>query len=483
MGVKRSFLKGLAYVALAKYSGILISIIITAILARVLTPEDYGVVALATVFIVFFTMIGDMGLGPAIVQFRNLTKEDISSVFGFSFWIAVGLATIFFSCAGFIADFYNRDDLVLICQILSLQVFFSVLNIVPNGLLAKEKRFDIIAYRNVIIQILTGIVAIISAYNGLGVYSLLISPIGTSILVFVVNEIFMKVRIKFIPEKKPLKIIFNFSFYQFLFGFVNYFNRNMDKFIVGKYISVEQLGYYEKSYRLMQLPIQNINGVMAPVLHPYLADYQNDTNKLADLFYRMTSILANISVIVAAFLFISSRELILIVYGDNWEPAILCFQILSISVISQVSSVTVGSFIQVYNKTRILFYVGCVNTFVFIASLIISLYTFGTTPAICATFVLVFIFEAMSSYFALSRFCLQRPLSKVLKQFIVPLVYFFVVLLVYFAFHTSLDELNKYISISIKGLLWLSMSSFYLQFFTDYKPIQMIKKYLKNKRT
>lgn len=172
---KKKFFKDVSYIAATKYSGIILSIIITALLARVLTPEDYGNVAIATVFIVFFTMLGDMGIAPAIVQFKKLSKIDIESIFGFSFWVALLLSIGFFFASNFISNYYSQPILSNICKILCGQIFFTVLNIVPNALLTREKKFKTIAIRNVSIQITVGVLAIYFAYQGIGVYALLIA--------------------------------------------------------------------------------------------------------------------------------------------------------------------------------------------------------------------------------------------------------------------------------------------------------------------
>ena len=96
MSIRKSFLRGLAFIAVTKYSGILVNLLVTSILARLLSPADFGVVAISTVFIMFFSLLGDMGIGPAIIQFKQLSHDDFCSIFGVSFWMALVLASLFF---------------------------------------------------------------------------------------------------------------------------------------------------------------------------------------------------------------------------------------------------------------------------------------------------------------------------------------------------------------------------------------------------
>lgn len=479
---KKKFFKDVSYIAATKYSGIILSIIITALLARVLTPEDYGNVAIATVFIVFFTMLGDMGIAPAIVQFKKLSKIDIESIFGFSFWVALLLSIGFFFASNFISNYYSQPILSNICKILCGQIFFTVLNIVPNALLTREKKFKTIAIRNVSIQITVGVLAIYFAYQGIGVYALLIAPVLGAFLNLMVNVICMRLGIKLIPKIAPLKVILNFSLYQFLFGFVNYFNRNMDKFIIGKFVNIQQLGYYEKSYRLMMMPIQNINGVITPVLHSYLTDSVGNIEKIKDLFIRMTRILINIACILAVYLFVTSREIVLIVYGSQWIPAVVCFKILSISTISQITSVTIGSYMQVCNKTKVLFFLGLVNTLIFLSLLAITVAIFRTTESICISFVIAFLLEAMTSFYALTKYCFKDSLICYLKPMAKPICFFLISVVVFSFVNRVIETLSLLCAFFVKTSLWVCFSYTYLTLCTKYKPIQIIKSILNKTR-
>lgn len=422
MSIRASFVKGIGYIAVAKYSGIVIGLVITSILARILTPSDFGMIAIATVFIVFFSLLSDMGIAPAIIQFKQLTKNDFSSIFGFTFWIGLLLALLFYWLSPKIALFYSEPKLISICRILSLQIFFVTLNIVPQTLLLREKKFNIVAIRNVIIQALCGILAVIWACNGGGIYALLVSPILGSGLALVVNVIYMKLRIRLTFSTAPIRCIFSYSVYQFLFNFVNYFGRNLDKIIIGKTISVSSLGYYEKSYRLMLLPIENINGVIAPVLHPYLSDCQNDLNKLHSLYNQMTKILITVGCLVSGSLFLCSRELILLVFGEQWEAAVPCFRILSLSVATQISTVSIGSFMQACNRTKLLFKLGLLNVVNAIIGLLIAAFIFGSIEAISVAFVITAFISAINSFYAIYHYCFHSKLNMLIHISVKPLI-------------------------------------------------------------
>lgn len=329
--IKQEMLHGVFWSAIEKYSGIVVSLIVSAVLARLISPEDFGTVAIVTVIINFFSIFATMGIFPAIIQRNDLTQKDLDSIFTYSILGGLCLSSLLFCLSWKIADFYNDGSLVFISQILSVNIFFASLNLVPNALMAKNKRFRQIAQRTLSLQVFSGIISIIAAHSGFGIYSLLISPIVTSIGMFLFNIHYYPCHVDFTFDLSPLKKIFSYSSYQFLFEFINYFSRNADKLIIGKYLNMGALGYYDKSYRLMMLPLQNVTSVINPVIQPVLSSLQDDKSELAKKYNKIIQCIAAISFPLAVFLFFAAYEIINIVYGDNWNPAVPVFKILTIS--------------------------------------------------------------------------------------------------------------------------------------------------------
>ena len=175
---------------------------------------------------------------------------------------------------------------------LSVNLFFASANIVPNALLFKAKEFRFIAWRSLGVQIAGGSIAIAAALNRAGLYALIINPILSSILLFIISYRKYPQHLKKTWGLNSIRKIFSFSAYQFLFNMINYFSRNLDKLLIGKYMGMSPLGYYEKSYRLMMLPLQNITHVITPVMHPVFSDYQNDLNRLAVSYEKIIRLLA-----------------------------------------------------------------------------------------------------------------------------------------------------------------------------------------------
>ena len=322
--IKSQLFSGVFYTALAKYSGVVISLVVAGILARLLSPDDFG--------IAFFNLLTDMGVSPAIVQHKSLTKDDLSDIFSFTIWTGIGISILFFASSWIIADYYQSDTLRILCQLLSVNLFFASATIVPGAMFYRNKEFKFIAIRSFVIQISAGAAAVTAALCGAGLYALIINPIVSSVLIFVISFQRYPQRLRFTLGLRVLRKIFSYSAYQFLFNVINYFSRNLDKLLIGKYMSMSDLGYYEKSYRLMMLPLQNITQVITPVMHPIFSDFQNDKGKLLSSYERIVRFLAFIGLPLSVLLFFTAEEVTLIIFGDQWMPSVPVFRILSLSV-------------------------------------------------------------------------------------------------------------------------------------------------------
>nr|WP_302637877.1 lipopolysaccharide biosynthesis protein [Clostridium sp. CAG:221] len=295
----------------SKYSNIFIQLLLNSILARLLTPDDYGIVAIITVFISFFTVIADMGIGPAIIQHKDLSKKQISDIFIFTVFVGllVSIGFILFSYP--LAMFYDNRVYISLGIILSIGIFFNVVNMVPNALLLKDKQFKALGIRTVVITIIGGIITIILAIKGAKYYALVINSVFVGFLTFVFNYWYSKINIYWGFSLESIKKIKEFSSYQFGFNFINYFSRNSDNLLIGKFMGEVALGYYDKAYRLMLYPVQNLTHVITPVLHPILSDYQDDYDKIYSQYVKVVKILSLLGVFILVFCFFSAKEIIL----------------------------------------------------------------------------------------------------------------------------------------------------------------------------
>ena len=480
--IKQQMLSGVFYTAIARYSGIVISLIITAILARLLSPDDFGIVAVATVIINFFGIFANIGIPAAIIQNKELTNKDMNSIYMFTIWIGGILSVLFFLSSWGIATFYQDNRLVLICQLLSICLFFTAASIVPNALFYRDKDFKFIAFRTCIVQVIAGVLSILAAIKGVGLYTLVIQPILSGLLVWIISLKKYPQQLQWTMGIGSVQKIWNYSMYQFLFSIVNYFTRNLDKLLIGKYMGLTPLGYYEKSYRLMMLPLQNITYIITPVMHPILSDYQNDMNKLGHTQERIMRLLAFIGFPLSIVLLFCAKELILCVFGEQWLPSIPVFQILSLTVGLQLLLSSSGSFYQAGNDTRGLFICGAFSALTSIIGLLIGIFYFHSLEAIAWCILISFCLNFIQCYWQLYRFMLHRSLLLCYRQLLSPSILSCIIGCTLYLVSIFIKDYNIILSLFSKAIISFILWIVYIQFTKEYDIFAKIKSILNRKR-
>lgn len=410
------------WVAIEKYSIMGIHLIVTMILARLLSPSDFGVITLASVCLAFISLLSEMGLGPAVIQQQEMSQKDIDSTFTFTILVGAFFSLVYFALSWSIADFYHNEKLIPICQLLSLIFFAGTINSLPETLMVKHQRFKEKAVRSLALISITGPLSIIAAYNGMGVYSLLITPFVNSIGIFFYNRRFYSCNIDFHFSLAPIRKMASFSIYQFLFQFVNYFSRNLDKLIIGRSISMTALGYYDKSYRLIQMPHNNITSILVSVLQPNFSQYQNDKIAMSEKYLKVISLVAAISFPLGVTLCLCGPEMILLLYGAKWEAAIPCFQILALSIPFTMVNSTTGAIYQASNATKYLFYAGSINSGVMVLAFIIAAYWGGNIESIALAWTLVSIWGFGCTFTIMYRIVFRSRVYRVIRVITKPFV-------------------------------------------------------------
>ncbi len=473
--IKQDMLHGVFWSAVEKYSGLVVSIAVSMVLARILSPAEYGVVAIATVIISFLNIFCTLGIGPAVIQKKDLTDKDIDSIFTFSLCIGIVMSVLFFCSSWFIARFYGNHLLVPICQILSIQVFFASANMVPNALMSKNKRFKEIARRTLTLQITSGVISIIAAFKGAGAYSLLISPVITSIGIFIWNRMYYRVHMDWKFNLEPVKRIFSFSSYQFLFSLVNYFSRNLDNLIIGKSMSVDALGVYEKAYRLMSTPLQNVTHVITPVLQPVLSDLQDDKYDLSQKYAKIIKFIASLSFPLGIILSGMSSEVIRLLYGGNWDGAIPVFRILALSLPLQMILSTSGSIFMAGNDTKEMFRSGLINTATTVMGFLIAAFVFNTLEAMAWAWTITNAINFCVTYYFLYGRVLKTSIVPMLKELIHPAICAFLVFILLYLENTLITLDNLLVLAIIKGCSSSLLAVLYTQLSGQYDIIGFIK--------
>lgn len=372
IGIKRAA----AYNLVAKFSTMFIQLILNMILARLIAPEAFGVVSITTVLINFFNMFADMGVGVSVIQNKNLDKKALDRLFTLSLYIGLVLSAIMILISFPVSAIYQNSIYKILCPCISVIALINSLNTVPNAILSRDKRFDLIALRSFLSNLVSGIITAVLAFLGFGIYALILHSILTILFVFVWNYVQNPLRlVKHIDLKNLMGVLGSYSLFQLLFNLMNYLTRNLDSLFIGGFFGEKQLGYYNKAYTLNLYPNTLFTNVLSGVLHPYMRDFSSDREALYKKLMQIVKFLSLIGIFIQMVFFWCSDEIIEIMFGPNWGQAAVCFHWLSLCVWAQMLSSVCGSVFLGLKRTDQTFRCGVVNLVLIVAAIVVGIYS------------------------------------------------------------------------------------------------------------
>lgn len=366
------FKRGILYTAMGKYSVMIVQLLVQAALSRILTPAEFGIVSAVNIFLVFFQLLADFGLGPAIIQNKDLNSKEVDAIFNFSIYIAIALGILFVFLGYPMSVFYGNEVFVQISRILAVAVFFYGILVVPQSLLLKEQNFKLVNLATVSGALVSGVVSITLAFLGFSYYSMIIGNTTKAMTLFLVFYLKTDTKISMRFKWAPLKKIYLFSRNQFLFNFINYFSRNLDNLLIGRYFSSTALAYYDRAYTVSLYPNQILTSVVTSVIHPILSDYADEKERIKQVYLRISNLLATLGLPLSVFLYFSAEEIILNLWGLQWDGSIRAFQLLALSIWVQMILSSTGGIFQSGNRTDLLLLSGVLSTVFNVTGIIIG---------------------------------------------------------------------------------------------------------------
>lgn len=400
----------------SKYLTVFGTLIFTAVLSRILTPEDYGITAVVGVFTTFFSLLSDLGIGNGIIQNKSLTNEDINDIFSFTAFLGVILAIFFAGCAYPFSIIYKDACYLTICPILSISIFANTINTVPKSLILKQKRFFLAGFRNIVTTIVSMAIAVVMAQKGLKYYALVFQSVFSSMMETAWNLSTVSVRFTFRCKFNSIRKIKDFSKFIVGYNFVNYYVRNLDSLLIGAFMGNTVLGYYDKSYKLMGYPMQYLTHSITPVFQPIFSEYQTDISYIYRTYLKVVRILSIIGVYVACVFFFAAEEIILLFFGSQWVLSIPCFKILSLSVWPQIIYASTGTMFISLNDSGMLFRVGCYETLLMIFFILIGVLS-GRLEVVCVLVCIGLILRFFLNYYFLIKKLMNQSFYEFLKSF------------------------------------------------------------------
>lgn len=305
---------------------------ISIVLARLLEPEMFGIMAACTIVIGLVQLIGDAGLNGAIIQFGNkISKNSLTGLFSILFLTSCLATIVFFFSADILESFFDYNNLAVYLQLLSAVVFFSVMNGSLKALVINEKRFMELGLVTIVSTMISGVIGILLAFNEFGIYSLIYKVSIFHGLMFFGFLLLSWRRFSFGLSLTLPKQFWSYVRNGYYSQFVGYTMKNLDSILVAKFMSEYSLGLYDISYRFMRQPVSSLAKVFSPVIQPIFKSIKDKTWAYKP-YSRFASFIAQVGFILSLLIVLFGEEFFILLYGNKWAEAAKIFEILSITV-------------------------------------------------------------------------------------------------------------------------------------------------------
>ncbi len=308
-----------------------IQFVVGIILARILLPKEFGLIGMIMIFIAISRSFVDSGFTQAIIRKNDAKQVDYCTIFYFNVVVSLIFYSILFCLSISISRFFNEPKLVPILKYLGLILIFDSLAIIQRARLTKKINFKLQTKVSVISSISSGIIGIVMAYNGFGVWSLVIKMLTRHAIATTLLWIWNRWKPTLEFSIKSFKEMFSFGSKLLLSGLINTTYRNIYKLIIGKFFSAADLGFYSRAEQFRNLPSQNLTTVIQQVSYPVLSSIQNDIPKLKDAYRRLIKSTMFITFTLMLVLAAISRPLVLTLIGEKWLPSVIYLQLLCIA--------------------------------------------------------------------------------------------------------------------------------------------------------
>ncbi len=318
----------MVWTALQKYSTMFIRFFSGIILARLLTPYDYGCIGMLSIFMVLADTFIDGGFGSALIQKKRPTQEDYSTIFWWNLGMAALMYAILFISAPVIARFYNTPILCVVLRVQGIVLFTHALNLIQQNKLKKKLNFKLLSIVSIVITVINLVITIILAYKGFGVWALVAQNLIGSALYSLIFWFYVKWRPSWIFSWKSFKELFDFGFYMFLTHLINSFSGQIQGLLIGKKYNPSTMGYYSKASGTESLASHSISSIMTQVTYPLFAEVQDDKVVLSNMIKRLSMTLSYITFPMMFILLLCAKPLFVLLYSDRWLQSIPYFQVL-----------------------------------------------------------------------------------------------------------------------------------------------------------
>lgn len=324
---KKSVVKNISWKLFERGASLTVTFVVTIVLARLLDPSDFGLAAMVTVFVALSTIFVTSGLGNSLIQKKDADELDFFSIFWLNLGVSIVLYLILFATAPLIAEFFGYPQLSPMLRVLSLRLLVAAVNSILCAYISKNMMFRYYFFSTLSSKIASGVVGIIMALMGYGVWAL----IGQSLSVLLFETSVLWLKIKWRPQKifswERTKVLYSFAWKIMLMSFVEAINDQLRNMFIGKKYSSGSLAYYDKGALFPNNIVTNISSSLSAVMFPVLSNVQDDRNRVLTLCRRWTSVFAYCAFPILAGLIVAAQPCITVLLSEKWLPSVPFLQL------------------------------------------------------------------------------------------------------------------------------------------------------------
>ncbi|MEZ9490737.1 oligosaccharide flippase family protein [Vibrio breoganii] len=421
----KSLFHGLLNSILGKYIHYLTYAVSLMVLARLFTPEQFGVFTSIYVITIFFYLLCEMGLVPALIAKESIDIKMRDGVFSLTFIIGTVLSFLLFASEPIVSWYFKIDGFESIIVPISLSVVFQSLSTMPLASLQKERKFFVIARCNSISEIIT-LISVYYLYHVVEpIMALSMKPLLTTSLQFVLLWIASNRtrtgKAKLGKYLNQVCYLLSFSKSQLGFNLVNFFSKNLDTILVAKYLGLTSLAIYDKAYQLMRYPLMLLTYSMSPAIQPIVKEIKSDTYEFERIHNRFTRYLLYLGMLIGLFIYCMSETIVYVILGEQWLHVATLLKILSLSIPFQIVWGATAGFFQAANRADLLFKSGWISSIANVSAILLGVYI-GNIESLCWCLVVSNVFSFIQGYLIFSNNILLNKLAGIIVDLKVALI-------------------------------------------------------------
>ena len=474
--IKNQLISGIWWVAVSRYSALGIQFIVTIIIARILSPSDYGIIGLLTVFTAISNIIVESGFGQALIQKGNADNKDFSSVFFLNLLISVFLYLLLFLSSKYIAIFYNIKVLEHLAKLLFLIIPINSVGLIHDIMLQRDMKFKKLAFVSVIAVIVSGLFGIIFAYKGFGtlalVYQLLIQNTVKTIILIIQNNW----KPTFVFSISSIQELYPLSINLLGTGFIIVLFNNIYTILIGRFYNSNDVGFYNQAKRFAEMASLTITNIIFTVSFPALVKFKSDIEKLREGYKKIIDLTIFIVSPIMFLLIAISKNLFIVVLTEKWLPSVPYFNLLCIYGLTFPLHQINTNILKVLGKGRMIFKIEVFRRVLLVISILFTIKK-GVSYLLIGQIITTLIIMFVNMYFSGKEvnLSLLKQIKHTLPYYSIGIVSFVVV------YFFSDIFLSRFLTLMFQSFLFLIIYYFLNKIFmtNSYNEFQGIVKNIK----